>query len=213
VTRCPRSFRSSPRWQGRGDDYTGDAVPQDSTSQTTPPGADTSPVDAPDTEKTPPTEPPAPQDPLAVAQAEVARLREQLLRTAADFDNFRKRSRRETQDAERRAREDVLRDLLPVFDNFERAAQHAGTVTDVKSLADGISMVMRIFLDTLSRLGVERVQALGQPFDPALHEAVQQMETSEHPPGSVVAEVAPGYRMGDRLIRPAMVVVAKPVAN
>jgi molecular chaperone GrpE len=152
-------------------------------------------------------------DPLAAAQAEVARVKDQLLRTLADFDNYRKRSRRETQDAERRAREDVLRDLLPVFDNFERAAQHAETASDVKSLSEGITMVMRIFLDTLSRLGVERVQAAGQPFDPSLHEAVQQLETSEQAPGTVVAEITPGYKMGDRLIRPAMVVVAKPPSN
>jgi molecular chaperone GrpE len=97
-----------------------------------------------------------------------------------------------------------------VFDNLERAAQHAETATDVKSLADGVGMVVRLFVDTLGRLGVERVSALGQAFDPALHEAVQQLETSEHPPGSVAAEVQPGYRMGDRLVRPAMVVVAKP---
>jgi molecular chaperone GrpE len=152
-------------------------------------------------------------DPLEAAQAEVARLKDQLLRTLADFDNYRKRSRREAQDAERRAREDMLRDLLPVFDNFERASQHAETASDVKSLAEGISMVMRIFIDTLSRLGVERVQSAGQPFDPALHEAVQQLETSEQAPGTVVAEITPGYKMGERLIRPAMVVVARPPSN
>lgn len=152
-------------------------------------------------------------DPLAASQAELARVRDQLLRTLADFDNYRKRARREQQDAERRAREDLIRDLLPVFDNFERAAQHAETASDVKSLAEGVSMVMRIFLDTLSRMGIERVQAAGQPFDPALHEAVQQLETSEQAPGTVVAEITPGYKMGDRLVRPAMVVVAKPPSN
>lgn len=154
--------------------------------------------------------PAPPADPLEEARAEALRLRDQLLRTAADFDNYKKRARRETQDAERRVREDFLRDLLPVFDNLERAAQHAGTASDVKSLADGINMVMRLFLDTLGRLGVERVNAVGQAFDPALHEAVQQLETTQFPPGSVAAEVQAGYRMGDRLVRPAMVVVAKP---
>lgn len=158
-------------------------------------------------------EPEAPQDPLEVARAEAQRFRDQLLRTAADFDNFRKRTRKEMQEAERRSREDFLRDLLPVFDNLERAAQHAETATDVKSLADGIGMVVRMFVDTLERLGVERVVSLGQPFDPALHEAVQQLETGDHPPGSVMAEVQPGYRMGERLVRPAMVVVAKPPSS
>jgi molecular chaperone GrpE len=148
-------------------------------------------------------------DPLEVAQAEAARLRDQLLRTAADFDNFRKRSRRELVDAERRSREDFLRDLLPVFDNLERATAHAETATDVKSLADGVNMVLRQFLDTLSKLGVERVQTQGVPFDPTQHEAIQHLETTEQPPGTVLHEVQAGYRAGDRLVRPAMVVVAK----
>jgi molecular chaperone GrpE len=166
----------------------------------------------------PKTEPPSAEtpsepDPLEAARAEVARLRDQLLRTAADYDNFRKRARRETQDAELRSKEDFLREVLPVFDNLERAVQHAGSATDVKSLADGISMVMRLFGDTLSKLGIERVPAVGQAFDPAVHEAVQQLETSEFPPGTIAAEVQAGYRLGDRLVRPSMVVVAKPTPN
>lgn len=156
---------------------------------------------------------PEPADPLETARAEVQRYRDQLLRTAADFDNFKKRTRREMEDGERRAREDLLKELLPVFDNLERAAQHAGSASDVKSLADGISMVLRMFTDTLGRIGIERVRAVGEPFDPALHEAVQQLETTEHAPGTVAAEVQAGYRFGDRLVRPAMVVVAKPPPN
>lgn len=150
-------------------------------------------------------EEPAPES----AGSELARVRDQLLRTAADFDNFRKRSRREVMDAERRGREDLLRELLPVFDNLERAVAHADTATDLQSLADGIRMVMRQFYDTLGRLGVERIQAEGAAFDPAVMEAIQHLETSEHEPGTVAAQVQAGYRMGERLIRPAMVVVAK----
>jgi molecular chaperone GrpE len=148
-------------------------------------------------------------DPLEAAQAELAKTRDQLLRTAADFDNFRKRTRRELVDAEKRGREELLRELLPVFDNLERAAQHAESATEVQSLADGIRMVMRQFYDTLSRAGIERIDAEGQAFDPALMEAIQQIETADRPPGSVAAQVQAGYRMGDRLVRPAMVVVAK----
>jgi molecular chaperone GrpE len=142
-------------------------------------------------------------------RAEAARLKDQLLRLAADFDNFRKRSRRELGDAERTAREELLRELLPVFDNLERASQHAGAAADVQSLVDGITMVNRQFVDTLSRLGVQRIQTVGVAFDPAVHEAVQQLETADQPPGVVFAEVLGGYRLGERLIRPAMVVVAK----
>jgi molecular chaperone GrpE len=153
------------------------------------------------------------QDPLEVAKAEVAKLKDQLLRTLADFDNFRKRTRRELSDAERRGRDDMLKELLPVFDNLDRAGAHAETATDVKALADGITLVLRQFTDTLGKLGIERVPAVGQGFDPAVHEAVQQMETSDFEPGTIAAEVQAGYRNGDKLIRPALVVVAKAKPN
>ena len=150
-----------------------------------------------------------PQDPLEAARAEAQKSRDQLLRVAADFDNYKKRSRREIADAVKIAREDLLRDLLPVFDNLERASAHAGTATDTKALADGISMVQRQFVDVLGKLGIERVAAAGQPFDPAVHEAVQHLETDEVAPGVVAAELQAGYRLGDRVLRPALVVVAK----
>jgi len=170
-------------------------------------------TEAPATET--PTEEVAPVeiDPLEAAKAENVKLRDQLLRTAADFDNFRKRSRRELADMEKRAREDLLKELLPVFDNLERATAHAETATDVKALADGIGLVKRQFLDTLAKIGVERIKAQGAAFDPAFHEAVQQLETDEHPPGTVIHEVQAGYIQGDKLVRPAIVVVAKAKAN
>jgi molecular chaperone GrpE len=144
------------------------------------------------------------------SKAEAARLKDQLLRTLADFDNYRKRSRKEIADAERMAREDVLRELLPVFDNLERASQHAVGSADVQSMNEGIQIVMRQFTETLNKLNVERVQSVGQAFDPAVHEAVQQVESTELPAGAVAQELLAGYRLGDRLIRPAMVVVVKP---
>ncbi len=109
--------------------------------------------------------PAASADPLEAAREELARLRDQLLRTAADFDNFRKRARRDVQEAERRGREELLRELLPVFDNLERASAHTENATDVQALADGIRMVMRQFNDTLGRVGVERIDAEGKAFD------------------------------------------------
>jgi len=154
-----------------------------------------------------------PPDPETELRTEIGRLKEQLLRTLADFDNYRKRSRREIADAERAAREDQLRELLPVFDNLERAGQHAAGSADVNSLAEGIQMVIRQFSDTLSRIGAERVSTVGRVFDPTVHEAIQHLETQDHPPGVIAAEVLAGYRMGDRLVRPALVVVAKPPAG
>jgi molecular chaperone GrpE len=154
--------------------------------------------------------PEKPSDPLEQARAETARIRDQLLRTAADFDNFRKRTRRELDDAQKRGREELLRELLPVFDNLERAVVHAGQVSDAKAVADGVGMVLKQFGDTLARIGIKRVPTVGLPFDPSMHEAIQQLETDEHPPGTIVAEVQPGYAMGDKLLRAAMVVVAMP---
>lgn len=152
-------------------------------------------------------------DPLEAARAEQAKLKDQLLRTLADFDNFRKRTRRELADAERRGKDDMLKEMLPVFDNLDRASAHAETATDVKALADGIGLVLRQFTDTLGKLGIERVPAVGKPFDPSMHEAVQQMETSDFEPGTIAAEVQAGYRNSEKLIRPALVVVAKAPAN
>jgi molecular chaperone GrpE len=151
-----------------------------------------------------------PADPLVEARAEVGRLKEAWMRTAADFDNFRKRSRRELEDARKAGREELLRDLLPVFDNLERGIQSAKQAADVKAVTDGLQMILKQFDSTLGKIGISKVGTIGQSFDPGIHEAIQQIETSEHPPGTVVAEVQPGYMAGDRLIRAAMVVVAKP---
>jgi len=170
------------------------------------PAATPEPAPAPEA---PAEAPPAAADPLADAKAEAAKYREQLLRTAADFDNFRKRTRRELTDAEIRSREDLLKDLLPVFDNLERAMSHADSATDVQALADGLRMVSRQFLDTLGKVGIERVQSVGRTFDPVVHEAIQHLESAEHPAGEVMAEVQAGYKQGERLLRPALVVVSK----
>lgn len=146
---------------------------------------------------------------LAQAKAEAASLKERLLRTAADFDNFRKRSKRDIDDAERRGKEGLLKDLLPVFDNLERAVVHASQSNDAKAIAEGVRMVLKQFLDTLERANIKRVESVGASFDPNVHEAIQQIETADQPPGTVVAEVQAGYQIDNKLVRAAMVVVAK----
>jgi molecular chaperone GrpE len=153
-----------------------------------------------------------PAQELRDARDEAARLKEAWMRTAADFDNFRKRTRKELDDARRSGREDLLRELLPVFDNLERGMQSAKQATDVKAVVDGLGMILKQFVETLGRGGISKIPTVGVPFDPAVHEAIQQVETSDQPPGTVVAEVQPGYMAGDRLARAAMVVVAKPKA-
>lgn len=149
-------------------------------------------------------------DPLEAATADAARFKEQALRALADLDNFRKRSAREIDAARRSAKDDFIRELLPVFDNVQRGIQSAEQAVDVKSVVDGLGMVMRQFESTLEKSGVTRVPSVGVVFDPQVHEAIQQVETDEHAPGTIVAEVQSGYVHGERLVRAAMVVVAKP---
>jgi len=160
-----------------------------------------------------PHEAAAPADPLAAAREEAARLKDMWMRTAADFDNYRKRSRREADDARRGGREELLKELLPVFDNLERAVQSAQRATDVKGVIEGLSMILKQFEATLARVDIKKVPSTGSPFDPSVHEAIQQVETDDHPAGTVVAEVQPGYVQGEKLVRAAMVVVAKPKSN
>ncbi len=151
-----------------------------------------------------------PPDPMAALAAERDKLKDQLLRTAADFDNFRKRSKRDLEDAAARSREEILREILPVIDNLERAVSAAVNATDAKSVADGVSMVLKQFEDIGNRVGIERVKSVGERFDPQIHDAVQQMESAEHEAGTIIAEVLPGYSLRGRLVRPSMVVVARP---
>lgn len=151
----------------------------------------------------------APADPTAQLKAELEATRDKYLRTAADFDNYRKRARRDVEDAEKKGKESLLREILPVFDNLERAATSAAQAPEAKAIADGVRMVLKQFFDTLERANIRRVPAVGAPFDPNIHEAIQQIESADQPPGTVIAEVQAGYQMGDRLVRAAMVVVAK----
>jgi molecular chaperone GrpE len=126
--------------------------------------------------------PPAAADPVAEAKAEALRFKEQWMRSAADFDNFRKRTRRELEDTRKAGREELLKDLLPVFDNLERAMTSAERATEIKPVSDGLKMVLRQFVDTIGRSGITKVPTVGSQFDPTIHEAIQQVETDEHPP-------------------------------
>ena len=149
-------------------------------------------------------------DPLAEAKAEAARMKEMWMRSAADFDNFRKRARKEVDDARRGGREDLLKELLPVFDNLERGVQSAQRATDVKAVSDGLAMILKQFECTLSRVGIRCVAITGVAFDPAKHKTMQQGVSNDQPAQIVVAEVQAGYKQDERLVRAAMVVVAKP---
>lgn len=131
--------------------------------------------------------------------------RDRLLRTAADFDNYKKRSKRDQTDAVRRAEERVAQDFLPVIDNLERALAHAAGSDD--TLAAGVRMVHKQFLSALEKHEIRPFDSVDQPFNPELHEAVQQA-ASDKPVGTVCLELQRGYRRGDKLVRAAMVVVS-----
>ena len=193
-----------------GEQPAAEAAAPSAASPSTPPPA-SGPVTTGETPKPQPADKPGEptEQKLGDPLAEAARLRDQLLRTAADFDNFRKRARREETEATRRGREGLLKDLLPVFDNLERAVQHAEGAQDTKAVASGLRMVLKQFVDTLDRSGIKRVPTVGHPFDPTRHEAIQQLPSPQHPAGVVMAEVQPGYMMGDYLLRAALVVVSK----
>ena len=133
---------------------------------------------------------------------------DRLLRTAAEFDNFRKRAVKEKEDVQRFGIERLLKDFLPVMDNLERALDHAEQ-HEPRQVIEGVRLVQKLFESTLAKHGVVGFSALGKPFDPGLHEALMQQDSDE-PAGTVVSEMARGYKLNERLVRPAAVVVAKP---
>jgi molecular chaperone GrpE len=153
---------------------------------------------------------------LAQAEARVAELeaqalagRDQLLRAAADLDNARKRAQKDLQDGVRYANDKLLKDFLPVADNLERALGQGASTKDWASLEQGLLMTQKQFEDMLARHGVRPLKALGQPFDPNLHEAMGTTETTEVVPNTVVSEVLRGWMLHERLVRPALVSVAR----
>jgi molecular chaperone GrpE len=133
---------------------------------------------------------------------------EKYLRLRAEFDNFRKRLEREREERERRALAAAFLDLLPVVDNLERAAGAKGSADDLRK---GVELVARQLVEILRRFGLVEIPAVGQPFDPRLHEAVAREESAEHEVPTVIAELQRGYWLNERLLRPAMVKVALPV--
>ena len=141
---------------------------------------------------------------------------ERLLRTTADFENFKKRAAREKQDALKFANESLIQKLIPVLDNFDMAlaaVQNGQTGAASSSLQSGINMILQQFKSALTEAGLEEVDATGKPFDPNLHEAVSQQETAEVPEGHVVQQLRKGYKLRDRLLRPASVIIAKKPAD
>jgi molecular chaperone GrpE len=150
---------------------------------------------------------PSHQEEVERLKTELDHVRDVYLRKLAEFDNYRKRTERERYDLMQTGGEDLVKELLPVLDNFERALEH-GEEDDSGAFRQGVEMIARQLRETLERKGVVEVNPVGQPFDPELHEAVQRVETTDHVPGIVVWVMLKGYTYAERLLRPAMVGVA-----
>lgn len=163
------------------------------------------------TEEPPPPDKDALQEELTNLQQEIARFRELYLRKLADFDNYRKRQEREMGEFRRYANGELLRDCLPVLDNLERALAVPGGAAG--GLREGVELVLRQFKDVLGRNGLAEVDPTGRPFDPTLHEAISRNEDSRVQEPTVVQVLQKGYRLGERLIRPALVIVAVPAGS
>lgn len=148
---------------------------------------------------------------IAELEQELAEARDRYLRLAADFENFRKRALKDREEAHHFGHQNLVKDLLPSVDNLERAVDHARKGGEGTSgLLEGVELVLRELHAVLARHGVTPIEALGQPFDPALHEAMAQVPDGSKPPNTVVEVFQRGHQLRGRLLRPARVVVSRP---
>jgi len=154
---------------------------------------------------------------LADKDQEIASLKDKWLRAVADHENYKKRVKRDIDDAVSRKTQSLLTSFLPTVDNLERALEIAApaaaqasddNAANVEQVVKGLKMVVHDFLGGLKKHGIEPVASVGVPFDPAIHDALQQIDSPDHAPGVVIREFEKGYKQGDRLLRPARVIVA-----
>jgi len=149
------------------------------------------------------------RDKLQAKEKESEENYQRYLRQVAEVDNFKKRLNREKEEAIRHANENLIKDILPVIDNLERAIAHAQGGDNDKPLVEGVEMVLRGLLDVFSKYGVVQIPAVGVVFDPGKHEAMAQIESSEYEPNTIINEHHKGYIFRDRLVRPSLVTIAK----
>ncbi len=139
---------------------------------------------------------------------EIKALQDKYLRLAAEFDNYKRLSLREQRDSARFANEGLLKELLPILDNLERAVRSSKEKQRRDGLIQGVELTLKQFMETLAKFGVRPIASVGQAFDPSRHEAVARVESNTVPAGSVVDEFQRGYYLHDRILRPAMVTVS-----
>jgi molecular chaperone GrpE len=153
-------------------------------------------------------EPVAVETELETAQKLAEENYQRFLRVQADFDNFRRRSRQEKEEFAKYASSKLIEQLLPVVDNFERALATMKETTDTESLLKGIDMIFRLLSQVLEQEGLTPIEAVGQPFNPELHQAIMTVESAEHDEGTVLEEIQKGYNLKDKILRPSMVKVS-----
>lgn len=149
-----------------------------------------------------------PDDECEKLRAELADLNNKYIRMAADFDNYRKRQAQERESLLKYGAAETMTKLLAVLDTFERAKESLKDIEDAKSVKESYEVAFKQLLDTLKKAGLETIDALGAEFDPNLHEAIAQTPTNEHPDNTVISQMQTGYKLGDRVLRPALVNVA-----
>lgn len=145
---------------------------------------------------------------LEAAHQQIEEAQQRTLRSQADFDNFRRRTRQEKEQLTQYASMNVLEQILPVIDNFERAIASSVETKDFDSLAKGIEMVFRQMMSVLENEGLKSIDAIGAPFNPEFHQAVMQVQSDEHEEGTVVEELQKGYMLKEKILRPSMVKVS-----
>lgn len=146
---------------------------------------------------------------LAQAKAQISEHYAQLQRLQADFDNYRKRTQKEKEDLAQYAATRVVEAMLPIVDNFERAITSAQTSQDFEAFAQGVEMIYRQVYSLLEKEGLKPIEAVGQPFDPKVHDAIVQMDSDEYPENTVIEELQKGYYLKDKVLRPSMVKVSR----
>ena len=142
-------------------------------------------------------------------EMEIAALKDQLLRSAAEFENLKRRTTKDVENAHKFGTEKLINDLFPVIDSLEKAIETALGVEGAEAIAEGVELSLKLFMDTLGRNGVNTVDPLGEPFNPSLHEALAVVPNENAEPNSVMEVIQKGFTLNDRLVRAAKVVVVK----
>jgi molecular chaperone GrpE len=149
------------------------------------------------------------QERLAKKEKEAADNYDKYVRAVADLDNFKKHAAKEKTELLKFGNENLIKDILPILDNFDRGLEHAESTQDIGKLVEGLKMIKSQLLGCLEKYGVVAIESIGREFDPNLHEAMTTVETTEHEPNRVVQEFEKGYLLNNRLLKPAKVAVSK----